>query len=1132
MGPSIHSPNFNFLASHDAVLVSHAALAEKYVFDDPNSALIKLRQFAELLAQHCAAFTGISLGQQSSFLDTLDLLWKRGVLGPNVSQLFHGIRKAGNAAAHGNSGDQREALHQLQMARKLAVWFHKSIGRDPNFAPGPFTAPPDPKHAEAALQAELDRLREAAVLATKGLQGAQADAAELTKLKEQAELKAKKSFDELNVALELAAQTEKQLQDERDKYEQKLLELQALMAAGPANELQTKIDIAQQQSDEIDLDEVATRRLIDAQLREAGWEADSESLRHTKGVRPVKGRNLAIAEWPTKSGPADYCLFVGLTPVAVVEAKRSRKDVSAALQQAKRYSSGFKVSTEMSSPGGPWEQFQVPFLFATNGRPFLRQLAEKSGIWFRDARRSVNHPRALEAWYTPEGLAKLLQQDIAEADKKLGHEPTDYLPLRDYQAVAIRTIEEQIAAGKREMLVAMATGTGKTMTCIGLIYRLIKAGRFRRVLFLVDRSALGEQTRDAFKDVRLENYQSFADIYDIKELKDIRPDGETRLHLATVQGLVKRILYPSDESQTVPVDWYDCIVVDECHRGYNLDQEMSDAELNFRSEADYISTYRRVIDHFDAVRIGLTATPALHTTEIFGPPIFQYSYRQAVIDGWLTDHEPPYRILTKLGEEGIKWEQGEEVKIVDSASGQLQLFNTPDDVEFEIDKFNRKVITENFNRTVCRALAEHIDPSLPGKTLIFCVNDLHADLVVRLMKEAFEEAYGEIHDDSVIKITGVADKPLQLIRRFKNEQLPKVVVTVDLLTTGVDVPAITDLVFLRRVRSRILFEQMLGRATRLCADLHGPGEDKDRFHIFDAVDLYAGLQSFSDMKPVVTKVNISFEQLIEELCTADDADFQAVVKDQLLAKLRRKKLTDSQAERLQAATGLELHDLIQHIRKSEPKKLAEWFRDHPLTHSVLDEVRRSGTKYVLSEHEDELRGIERGYGKAKRPEDYLDSFRSYILDHLNDLPALLVVTQRPRDLTRTQLRELRLALDQAGFTEFNLRTAWRETTNQDIASSIVGYIRNVACGQPLVSHKQRVQSALQKILSSRPWTEPQRKWLDRIGKQLEQEVIVDRDALEGGQFRQHGGFAKLNKTFNGELEAILREIADAMWQVA
>jgi type I restriction enzyme, R subunit len=244
--------------------------------------------------------------------------------------------------------------------------------------------------------------------------------------------------------------------------------------------------------------------------------------------------------------------------------------------------------------------------------------------------------------------------------------------------------------------------------------------------------------------------------------------------------MIKRILYPSDEAQPVPVDWYDCVIIDECHRGYNLDQEMSDAALQFRNESDFISTYRRVLDHFDAVRIGLTATPALHTTEIFGPPVFEYSYRQAVIDGWLIDHEPPYRLVTMLAEEGMTWQRGAEMKVYDTHTGHLKRFNTPDDVSVEIVDFNRRVITENFNRTVCQALAEHLDPALPGKTLIFCVNDMHADLVVRLLKQAFDERYGPVPDDTVKKITGAADQPAQLIRRYKNEQLPKVAVTVEM----------------------------------------------------------------------------------------------------------------------------------------------------------------------------------------------------------------------------------------------------------------------------------------------------------------------------------------------------------------
>lgn len=1114
------------------MLVRTAAFAERYVFDDANAALFKLRLFGENLARQAAAYSAFAVTERDPFSQIVGMLRDGRVITSEVKQLFDGLRLAGNSAAHTPAGDRREALHQLRMAHKLAVWFQASFGRDRNFKRPAFVPPPDPVLAEQELTQELARLREMLVQSQEQSQGAIATAEEHAKRLQEAELRVEQAYQQQAAALELAAETEQLLVEQEKAFQKKLEAIQVAAAAKPPAEQEAVVQAAHQQAEQVDLDEVTTRRLIDSQLRAAGWEADTDSLRHSAGARPVKGRNLAIAEWPTQNGPADYCLFAGLKPVAVIEAKRSNKNCASAIVQAKRYSQGFRGEPSQEPNGGPWETCQVPFLFSTNGRPYLRQIQELSGIWFQDARKTYNHPRALEAWYTPEGLTQMLAQDIESAEHRLETESIDYLPLRDYQAEAIRAVEKRIREGGREMLVAMATGTGKTRTCIGLIYRLIKAGRFRRVLFLVDRSALGHQTGDALQDLRLENYQSFSDIYDVKQLGDLRPDTETKLHIATVQGMVKRLLYPDENSPPVPVDWYDCIVIDECHRGYNLDQEMSDSELEFRSEAEYISKYRRVIDHFDAVRIGLTATPALHTTEIFGPPIYQYSYRQAVIDGWLVDHEPPYQIRTKLSQDGILWNKGEEMKIIDSQTNQLELFNTPDEVNFEVDAFNRQVLTENFNREVCKALTDHIDPTLPGKTLVFCVNDLHADMVVRILKETFAEAYGPIYDDTIMKITGSSDKPLQLIRRYKNEQRPNIVVTVDLLTTGIDVPAICNLVFLRRVKSRILFEQMLGRATRLCADLYAPGDDKQRFQIFDAVDLYSGLQQVSQMKPVVTQPSISFEQLVEELCTIDDEAYQAQVKDQLIAKLQRKKLSDSQKERLEAATGMSQRELIDHLKNSSPKSLADWFRERKSTGTILDDVRRGGTRFVVSDHEDELRSVERGYGTAKKPEDYLEAFRDYVTQHLDDLPALLIVTQRPRDLTRTQLRELRLALDEAGFTEANLRTAWRETTNQDIAATIIGYIRHVACGQPLVAHKERVQAAMKQIMESQPWTPPQRKWLERIGKQLEQEVIVDREALDAGQFKQQGGLERLNKIFNGALQNVLRQIADKIWESA
>ncbi|MFO0654590.1 MAG: type I restriction-modification system endonuclease, partial [Polyangia bacterium] len=565
----------------------------------------------------------------------------------------------------------------------------------------------------------------------------------------------------------------------------------------------------------------------------------------------------AIAEWPTENGPADYILFVGLTPVATVEAKRKNKDVSGCIQQAKRYSRGFVIDGTLTSPGGPWLQHKLPFVFSTNGRPYLRQLETRSGIWFCDVRLPDRLGHALDGWYTPEGLTALLKRDEVRAHQQLSQEPFAYgFTLRPYQQTAIQAVESAIAKGQRAILLAMATGTGKTKTCIALIYRLLKVQRFRRILFLVDRAALGEQAANAFKDTRMEGLQTFAETFGIKEFDEAEPESATVVHVATVQGMVKRILYCRDSDIPPAVVQYDCIIVDECHRGYLLDRELSDAEMVFRSHEDYISKYRRVLDYFDAVKVGLTATPALHTSEIFGAPVFHYTYREAVIDGFLVDHEPPVQIHTDLSQNGIVWAAGERVAVYHTRRNEVSLYTTPDEIKLEVEDFNRKVITEPWNRVVCEFLAREIDPSSRQKTLIFCANDAHADLVVKRLKLAFEARYGAVEDDAVIKITGAADKPLQLIRRYKNERQPSVAVTVDLLTTGVDVPEICNLVFLRRVNSRILFDQMLGRATRLCDKI-----GKATFRIFDAVRIYEALQPVTAMQPVVVDPTTRFVDL-------------------------------------------------------------------------------------------------------------------------------------------------------------------------------------------------------------------------------------------------------------------------------
>jgi type I restriction enzyme R subunit len=1127
MTQSIRS-NFDMLRPYEEQLWRLGAVAERYFAEDPNTSLLKLRQFSEILAQSLAARIGLLTNPSETQYELIRRLGNEGALPREVKQVFDQIRVDGNAATHALEGNHAGALSTLKLCWQLALWFHRTF-KDAGYKSGPFVPPQPPQNETAELHAELTRLRDA-------VRSAQAQHEQVNVELHSAKTQLSSLSEERAVWEQLATESEQ----EKARLAEQLTTLQAAAQAAPSAQFTTFLRSSASAATQVQLDESETRRIIDAQLHQAGWEADTPTLRYSKGTRPQRGRNLAIAEWPCDGYSADYVLFQGLTPMAVVEAKRKNVDVSGALQQAKRYSRTFTASSETQLHERNWgeqSEHRIPFVFSANGRPYLRQLATKSGIWFCDLRHPENRSQALDGWYSPEGLKSLLATDEVKAHQQLANAEFNFgFPLRPYQKQAILSTEDRIGKGQREILLAMATGTGKTKTCIALIYRLLKAQRFRRILFLVDRSALGEQAANSFKYTRMERLQTFADIFGIKELQEQSPDDDTAVHIATVQGMMRRVLFPADGAAPPTVDEYDCVVIDECHRGYTLDREMSDTELSFRGFDDYVSKYRRVLDYFDAVKIGLTATPALHTTEIFGPPVYTYSYREAVVDGFLVDYEPPIQIYTELSKDGMHWKVGEEVKVYDAGRNQIDLFKAPDAIDLNVEDFNRKVITRSFNEVVCQYLAQEIDPTGKRKTLIFCVNTDHADLVVDVLKAAFEAQYGSVEDDAIIKITSNADKPLELIRRFKNECLPNVAVTVDLLTTGIDVPEICNLVFLRQVNSRILFDQMLGRATRLC---DFDGDAKDSFRVFDAVRIFEAIGNLTAMRPVVVNPSITFAQLEQEMVAVQDPAARELVREQFLAKLQvKKRHLDAEATQdFETKAGMSPDAFIQKLRTLSVDEIANWFIQNPQLGEVLDRKRQgNGQPVFISDHPDALAGIERGYGTASKPEDYLKEFKDFITSHGNELPALITVLTRPRDLTRKQLKELVLALDQAGFTETRLATAWRELSNQDIAARIIGYIRQAAMGDALLPYAERVDHALQdllaKPLAGKPWTQPQRDWLKRIAAQTKANLLVDRNALDDPDLlfkREGGGFARLDKLFNGQLQPVLEAFNDALW---
>lgn len=1071
--------NFDFLENEFPALYTLGKEAEYQLYQDPAAALIKLRLFGEKLVDRLFGEHQLVPLEENTQHRRLAELKRQGLLPQQVEDILHLIKRKGNAAAHQNEGSQPDAEVLLKAAYHLGKWLQDAYGNQVSVPPA------------FVLPVQRD------------------------------------------VAQELA-----QLEAEKQLLKDRVLELEASLTTRPVLSSSQLIQLqekALRAADNINLSEVETRAIIDEQLREAGWEADTLTLRYSKGTRPTKGRYLAIAEWPTESGPADYALFVGLTLVGVVEAKKKNKDVSAALDQAKRYARDFKLHGVGQLAGVPWGKYQAPFLFSANGRPYHYQLPEKSGIWFLDGRKATNHPKPLRGWYSPEGLMALHEQDLEAAKAKLKADGFDYLRdphglgLRDYQVEAIEAVEETLAqeGTARRALLAMATGTGKTRTTLGLIYRLLKSDRFRRVLFLVDRNVLGTQATDAFNDVHVEGYQALKDIYDLKELKDKLPEKDTRLHVATVQSLVKRLYFPAEGTAPLPVDTYDCIIVDEAHRGYTLDKEMSEAQVDFKNQLDYLSTYKLVLDYFDAFRVGLTATPALHTVEVFGRPVYRYTYRQAVIDGYLIDHEPPILLRTELNQNGIVWEAGSTPQAYDPATQTVEDLDVlDDDLHIDVEGFNQQVLTEPFNRTIAGELVNHLDPEGPQKTLIFAANDNHADLLVLKLKEAFSKAGIEVDDDAIVKITGSADKPALLLKKFKNEQYPNIVVTVDLLTTGVDIPAICNLVFLRRVKSRILYEQMLGRATRRADEI-----GKETFKIFDAVRLYEALENVTSMKPVVASSGQSVAELLAELPGIESEEALQEQVDQIVAMLQRKrhKLSNAQAEQIYHSTGQTLAGFLAHVRTLPTAEAAALLSRHQSALVVAASAKSPGRKTLISTHEDVALAHGRGYGgdatqPIQRPEDYLHAFAEYLKTHQNTIEALHIICTEPQNLTRKMLRDLKLTLDAEGYTVAQLGTAWQEVKKQDLGADIIAYVRTLTLGTAARPLAERVKQAVDQVRQLQAWNVHQKKFLDRVEKQLMKETILTKADLDQEPFRADGGFKQFDRLMGGNLDELLQTI--------
>lgn len=878
------------------------------------------------------------------------------------------------------------------------------------------------------------------------------------------------------------------------------------------------------------------KKRIDTKLKDCGWTI----IRQNPDLNTSALRAHAVEEFQTESGPADYGLFVQGNLIGIIEAKKVEVATANVLEQAKRY------ARAISNPKRNWNGYGVPFLYSTNGEQ----------IHFLDVRHEKSLPRTLATFHQPDTLQNRLNSDDDSWANWLKTTPPNNPVLRGYQAKAIENIETGIMDQKRAMLVAMATGTGKTFMAVNLIYRLIKSQMARRVLFLVDRKALAAQAAMAFAafDTPAGNkfpqeYEVFSQRFRKEDIEDekfdvgvlpteylTKPDAsKTFVYVSTIQRMAINLLGKSaiwdnqdsdDESDAekldIPIHAFDVIIADECHRGY------TSKETN---------VWRYVLEHFDAVKIGLTATPAAHTVAYFGSPIYRYTVEEAILEGYLVDYNA-VKIHSDIRLNGVFLDEGEQVGSVDTETGQLRMESLEDERQFDATQVEREITSPDSNKKIIAEFAKFAlnfekETGRFPKTLIFATNDVqhvsHADTIVKICKETFNRG-----DDFVMKITGNpnVDRPLEKIRRFRNRPEPKIVVTVDMLSTGVDIPALEYIVFLRPVKSRILWEQMLGRGTRRCDEIN-----KDSFTIFDCfggslIDYFKDASNFKF--ETITTDPVPITEIIRRINDNEDREYNVKI---LVKRLRRIEKGMSSEARRDFSKYIPNGDVSQYA-ESLPDSIRENFtetmkllNDKDFQNLLIHYKRAKSTFFVAYSSVDDVtsqRVFEKG-DKYLQPDEYLKLFAEFVRKNQNKIDAVKILLERPKDWKTSALRELRLWLLKNDFSETDLRNAHRIVYHKDLADIISMIKHAIREEEPVLNADERVGAAIDRVFSGKPLNAEQTDWISYIKEYLIQNLTIEeQDLREAPIFERHGGFTQFKKVFKGDYTALIQQINTAI----
>jgi type I restriction enzyme R subunit len=916
--------------------------------------------------------------------------------------------------------------------------------------------------------------------------------------------------------------------------------------------------------------EQIARDRIDEMLRQSGWLVQSK-----KEMNINAGKGVAIREYQTDVGPADYVLFVDRKAVGIIEAKREEEGhrLTVVEDQSKNYAIA-KLKYLNNDP--------LPFVYESTGVVTR----------FRDFRDPKPRGRRVFSFHRPETMAAWLKQEKSLRGRLLDIPALDEEGLRPAQIVAIKNLEKSFQNNRPKALIQMATGAGKTFTAATFIYRLLKHAKAKRILFLVDTKNLGEQAEQEFlKYQPKDDNRKFTELYNVQRLSSSYIASDSQVCISTIQRLYSilkgeemgedaeldnpnestwlenrrkdKTPLPVVYNKEIPIEQFDFVIIDECHRSiYNL--------------------WKQVLDYFDAFLIGLTATPDKRTFGFFNENVVsEYTYEESVTDGVNVPHEI-YDIRTETSENGNVIQSGWFLERRDKISRKKRWQREDQEINYKKNDLDKKVVNPSQIRNIIKEFKKVLETKIypdrwdekgeyeVPKTLVFAKTDSHADDIIKIIREEFNEG-----DEFCKKVTyKISEDPKSVLNRFRNSYYPRIAVTVDMIATGTDVKPLEVLLFMRDVKSINYFEQMKGRGTRTIKEddlqkVSKTAHHKTHFVIVDAVGV--SVSKKTDSRPLERKRGVPLKDLLgaatmgiaeEDLCLslADrlirlEKQITPKQKEELLEYTNGKNLKqitkelldahdpdviEARAEKLMQKQALPNMDKAKELAQEELQRIATSTFNGKLN-DFLDNARKQHEQIIDTINIDSVTKSEWNKDSLEQAEQVISDFKAYIEEHKEEIEALAFfynLAYRERGLHLDMIEELlqKMKADRPTLAPQNVWDAYALLDNkeakkpkQDIMLMMAILRRLSGMDESLTPYSKTIDKNFQtwvfgKQAGTTKYSEEQMAWLRMLKDHIATNLSIETDDLDYTPFDAHGGRGKMWQLFGEEMNAIIEEL--------